>query len=348
MKKLFAVILTALLCMVTAQAAFAQDEKVVNVYNWSEYTPQHLLTQFTEETGINVNYTTYESNEAMFAKLKLLDGKGYDVVVPSTYFVTLMREQGLLAKIDRSKLSNFDQLDPFVLNQPFDPQNDYSIPYMWGSTSILVNTDRVDPASITSWHDLLRPEFKGKVILSDDMRDTMGMALLATGHSVNTRDEAEIKDAYEFLKKLYPSVRVFDVTATKQAFASEEVVIGMSWNGDATVLTQEMPNLQYIYPKEGAPLWLDSLCIPKNAENKDNAHAFINFLLRPEIAKQIVEEYLYSTPNKGAWHLLPEGLKNSRAVSPSEKDMSESEFCDAVGPALQIYERYWQMLKTQS
>ncbi|ABB40466.1 extracellular solute-binding protein family 1 [Oleidesulfovibrio alaskensis G20] len=348
MKKLFAVILTVMLCPFFAQNALAQDEKILNVYNWSEYIPQDVLTQFTEETGIEINYTTFESNEAMYAKLKLLDGKGYDVVVPSTYFVTLMREQGLLARIDTGKLDNFKHIDPFVLHQPFDPKNEYSVPYMWGSTSLLVNTDHVDPASVTSWHDLLRPEFKGKIILSDDLRDTMGMALLATGHSVNSRSDAELKEAYEFLKQLYPSVRVFDVTATKQAFASEEVIIGMSWNGDATVLTQEMPNLQYIYPREGAPLWLDSLCIPKNAEHKDNAHTFINFLLRPDIAKRIVEEYLYSTPNKAAWELLPEDLKNSRAVSPTAQDLEKSEFCDSVGPALQIYEKYWQMLKTRS
>ncbi len=341
-------ILTIGFFMGMMQTLPAQAAGAVNIYNWSEYIPQDVLTQFSEETGIRVNYTTFESNEAMYAKLKLLDGKGYDVVVPSTYFVTLMREQNLLASIDHKKLSNFKHIDPFVLKQTFDPKNEFSIPYMWGSTGILLNTDHAAPESITSWHDLLRPEFKGKIVLSDDIRDTMGMALLATGSSVNSRNEAELQKAYTFLKALYPAVRVFDVTATKQAFASEEVIIGMSWNGDATVLSQEMGNLRYIYPKEGIPLWMDSLCIPKNAPNKDNAHAFMNFLLRPDIAKRIVEEYLYSTPNKSAWDLLPEELKKNRAVSPAAEDLKASEFCDDVGPTLQVYERFWQKLKTQN
>ncbi len=351
MKRLVAAAALLLLVMLVSVSApghaAAAEAKILNLFCWSEYVPQAVLDQFEQETGIKVVYTTYESNEAMFAKLKMLDGSGYDIVVPSTYFVSLMREQGLLSKLDKAKLSNLANLDPKVLGGPFDPSNDYSVPYMWGSTGMLINTTIVDPATITSWSDMLRPEFKGKVLLSSDLRDTMGVALKAKGFSVNSLNEDEIKAAYEFLAALKPSVRVFNVESTKQAFISGEVAIGMSWNGDAVIAMQENPDLRFVYPKEGLPLWLDSLAIPAGAKHKDNAHAFINFTLRPEIAKLIVEEFLYSTPNTAAWNLLDDELKQNRAISPTKEDLANSEFTNDLGDVKKTYERYWEMLKTQ-
>lgn len=346
MMKRLVLALILLITVLVAPLHAAEEEKTLNLFCWSEYFPQAVLDQFEQETGIKVVYTTFESNEAMFAKIKMLDAKGYDIVVPSTYFVALMREQGLLSKIDRSQLTNFDNLDPKVLGGPFDPKNEYSIPYMWGSTGMLVNTKYVDPATITSWKDLARPEFKGKILLSSDLRDTIGIALKALGYSVNSRNEAEIKAAYEVLLALKPSVLVFNVEATKQAFIGEEVTIGMSWNGDAVIAMQENPNLKFIYPKEGLPLWVDSLSIPAGAEHKDNAHKFINFILRPDNAKLIVEEFLYSTPNTAGWKLLSDELKQNHAVSPTSEDLGISEFTNAVGEAKPIYEKYWEMLKT--
>lgn len=347
MNRFIAVAALLLACaLVLPGTARAEEEKVLNLFCWSEYMPQTVIDQFEAETGIKVVYTTYESNEAMFAKIKLLEGKGYDLIVPSTYFVSLMRDHGLLSKIDRSKLTNFANLDPKVLGGEFDPDNEYSVPYMWGSTGMLINKTMVDPATITSWKDLLRPEFKGKVLLSSDLRDTMGIALKALGYSVNSRKEEEIKAAYDFLVQLKPSVLVFNVESTKQAFIGGEVAIGMSWNGDAVIAMEENPDLQFVYPKEGLPLWLDLLAIPSGAEHKDNAHAFINFTLRPEIAKLIVEEFLYSTPNAAAQALLSDDLRESRVVSPTAEDLGASEFTSGVGDAKQIYERYWEKLKT--
>lgn len=337
---------TVVMLLLWTGVAVSAEPKVLNVFNWSEYVPQTVLDRFTKETGIKVVYTTYESNEAMYAKIKLLRGKGYDIVVPSTYFIDMMRKDGLLAKIDRAKLTNYANLDPRVLHQPFDPQNEFSVPYMWGNTGLMVNRKVVDPATISSWNDLFRPEFKGGVILSDDLRDTFGIALKALGYSVNSTSEAEIKAAYEWLLKLKPSVRVFDVTATKQAFIAEEVKGGMSWNGDAFIAMNENPDLAFVYPKEGLPLWVDSLAIPIGAEHKDNAHEFIDFLLRPDIAKLCVEEYNYSTPNLAAQKILDARHAQSRATSPTDADLKNSEFTNGVGKALDVYEKYWEMLKT--
>lgn len=348
MKKILVAALLAVTMLGCASfsPAFAEEEKIVNVFNWSEYIPQDVLDQFTAETGIKVVYTTFDSNEAMFAKLKLLRGEGYDVVVPSAYFVDLLYKDGLLTAIDPKKITALDKLEPLVMHQTFDPDNTRSMPYMWGATGILVNKKHVDPATITSWNDLKRPEFKGHVLLSDDIRDTFGIALLARGYSINSTNEAEIKAAYEWLKELKPSVRVFDVTATKQAFISEEVYAGMSWNGDAYIAMQENPNLVFVYPKEGVPLWLDSMVIPKAAKHPDNAHAFINFLLRPDVAKRCVEEYNYTSPNMDVKKLLPPELAESRAIYPAKEDMTKSEFTLGIGETQKIYDKYWEMLKT--
>ncbi len=339
--------LVCLACMVCASVTFVQanTNKVIHVFNWSEYIPDSVLEQFTEETGIVIVYTTYESNEAMYAKLKLLDGKGYDIVVPSTYFVELLRENDLLSVIDKSQIPNMKYLEPLVLKQAFDPDNDYSIPYMWGAQGFMVNKKAVDPAQITSWNDLARMEFKDKLLLSDDLRDTFGMALKATGASVNSKNSDEIKTAYEWLAQLKESVRIFDVTAAKQALISEEVMAGMIWNGDAFIAQAENPDLVFVYPEEGLPLWLDSFVIPSQAENKEAAHAFINFMLRPDVAAQCVEEYSYTTPNTGVRAELPAEYAKSSLIFPSEQHMQKSEFTQGIGDMLKVYEKYWEDLK---
>ncbi len=339
-----------MVCVSVAMMPFAAstasaEEKIVNVYNWSEYIPQSVLDQFTKETGIKVVYTTYESNEAMFAKLKLLGGKGYDIVVPSTYFVDLMRENGLLSAIDKSKIPNLKYLDNKVISKAFSSDDVYSIPYMWGVQGFMVNKNVVDPATITSWNDLFRPEFKGKLLLSDDLRDTFGAALLATGSSINTTNPDEIKKGFEWLQKLKSSVRIFDVTAAKQALISQEVNAGFIWNGDAFIAKQENPDLVFVYPKEGSPLWLDSFAIPAHAENKDAAYAFINFILRPDIAAKCVEEYNYTTPNTGVKEHLPKAMAESNLIFPTEADIKNSEFTKGLGATQKVYEQYWEDLK---
>ena len=184
MKKLL-VALVALL--IAASPAFAEEAKELNVFSWSEYIPQEVVNGFTKETGIKVVLSTYESNEAMYAKLKLLGAKGYDLVVPSGYFVEVMAQDNLLAKLDKSKIKGLDNLDPASLNQPFDKGNALTIPYMWGTVGLLVNKKAVDVSTIKSWKDLARPEFKGRVLLSDDLRDTFGVGLKACGYPTKSR-----------------------------------------------------------------------------------------------------------------------------------------------------------------
>lgn len=344
----FLAALCAILCFCLAgfsQAAQKGKGQVV-VYNWSEYIPQDVLDNFTKETGIKVIYSTFESNEAMFAKVKLLRGKSYDVVVPSGYFVDLLRRDKLIQELDHSRIPNMVNLDPRVLDQAYDHGNKYSVPYMWGALGLAYNTKHVPKGSLTRWNQLLEPAYKGKIILTDDLRDAFGLALRARGHSINTRVPSEIKDGYDFLTRLKSSVRVFDVTAIKQALISEEVWIGPIWNGDYLVAREENENLTFVFPEEGAVLWADSFTIPVGAESVDNAYTFINYMLRPDVAVRCITEYKYSSPNLKALELLPAELRNNPILNPGENELRNAEFTVGIGDSLGEYEKYWEQIKT--
>lgn len=328
-------------------AVHAAGTNQVVVYNWSEYIPQEVLDKFTKETGIKVVYSTFESNETMYARLKMLRGKSYDVVVPSGYYVEMMRKNNLLQKINPAKITNLGKLDVAFMNKNFDPQNQYSVPYMWGAVGIAYNTKYVPKDSLTQWAQLQKPEYKGHIIMTDDMRDAFGLALLATGHSSNSTNAADIKAAFEFLAKLKPAVRVFDVTAVKQALITEEVWLGPIWNGDYLVAKEEKPELEFVFPKEGALLWIDNFVIPVGAKNVDNAHTFINYMLRPEVAVACVKEYKYSTPNREALKLLPKDMRNNPVLVPGPQELKNAEFTAGVGDVLKTYEKYWEQLKSK-
>lgn len=318
----------------------------VYVYNWTEYMPDEVLAKFEKETGIKVNYTTYESNEAMYAKLKLVGGAGYDVVFPSTYFVSKMVREKMLLPLSKAELPNWRHLEPTLLNKPFDPQNRHSVPYMWGSSGLVANTAFVKKGAVTSWKDLWKPEFKSRVLLTDDLREVFGMALLVKGYSINDTNPAHIKEAYLELKKLMPNVRLFSADNPKAVYLSHEVYTGMLWNGEHYMAAEEDPSIAFTYPKEGAIFWVDNMVIPKGAKNVKNAHAFINFILRPDIAAEICEYVGYATPVKDALPLLPVKLRNNRVVFPPAAEVKRGEFQSDVGETLSLYEKYWEMLKT--
>ena len=317
----------------------------VYVYNWTEYIPESLLEQFTRETGIEVVYSTYDSNETMYAKLKLIQKDGYDVAFPSTYFVSRMGREGMLQPLDRALLPNMKDLDPALLDKPYDRGNVYSIPYMWGSTGIGVNSKEIPLASVTSWKDLWNPQYKGKLLLQDDMREVFHMALKIKGYSSNTTDPKQIEEAYLLIKELMPNVLLFNSDSPRLPYLAGEVNLGMIWNGEAYMAEQENPAIRYVYPKEGVNLWVDSYVIPKSARNVKNAHAFINFMMKPEVAKICVEENGYASPVLTALPLLDEAVRNNKTVFPDREMIAAGEFQTDVGKALAIYQQYWEKLR---
>ncbi|NBI12634.1 extracellular solute-binding protein [[Haemophilus] felis] len=334
-------------CLIlVGQQSFADNQKLY-VYNWTDYIPSSVIDDFKKETGIEVIYSTFESNEEMFAKLKLTSqSRGYDVVFPSSYYINKMIKDNMLQKIEHSKLSNFNQIPKHLLNKEFDPNNQYSLPYVYGLTGIAVNKDDIDPTTITSWADLWKPEFKGKVLLTSDAREVFHIALLLNGKSPNTQKEEEIKQAYERLLTLLPNVLVFNSDSPEVPYVQGEVSLGMIWNGSAYLAHKENPSLQFVYPKEGAVFWMDNYAIPKNARNVEGAHKFIDFLLRPENAKIVVERMGFSMPNEGAKVLLNPAIANDTTLFPPAEEVEKGIMQGDVGDAVDIYEKYWSKLKT--
>lgn len=327
----------------TAQAS--DDSKTLYFYNWTEYVPPGLLEQFTKETGIKVIYSTYESNETLYAKLKTWKDGAYDLIVPSTYFVAKMRNEGMIQKIDKSALSNFHNLDPNLLNKPFDPNNDYSIPYIWGATAIGVNSDAIDPKSVTRWADLWKPEYKQSLLMTDDAREVFQVALRKLGLSGNSTDPKEIEAAYNELRKLMPNVLTFNSDNPGNPYMEGEVNLGMVWNGSAYVARQAGTPLQIVWPEEGGIFWMDSLAIPANAKNKAGALKLINFLLRPDVAAKVAETIGYPTPNLAAKKLLPAEVANDASLYPPEAVIQKGEWQNDVGEASVLYETLFQKLK---
>lgn len=344
MKKLA---LAAMLAVGLTGCSNSEEPQVLNLYNWSEYMPQEVLDRFAEETGIQVVYTTYDSNEAMYARLKLLDDSAaYDLAVPSTYYVSKMRQEDLLMPIDRAKIEGFDNLDPDLVNLDIDPDNQYSVPFLWGTTGLGVDTADVE-GEVTAWADLWDERFAGRVILTNDMREVFHVALRVLGYSGNSTNPDEIEQAYEKLAELMPSVRTFNSDAPRMPYLEGEADVGMIWNGEAVMGREALPTLDYVYPQEGIIAWLDSFVIPKNAKNPEAAHKFISFMLQPEIAALISEDIGYATPNLPARDLLDDAVANDRASYPSATDMINAEFQTDIGDeALQVYAKYWEMLKS--
>ena len=330
-----------------ATSAALAAEKLY-VYNWTDYVPSNLVAEFTKETGIEVIYSTFESNEEMYAKLKLTSstGSGYDLVFPSSYYVNKMAKENMLQELEHSKLSNFKQIPVNLLNKEFDPNNKYSLPYVYGLTGIGVNADDVDPSKITSWADLWNPEYKGKVLLTSDAREVFHIALLLDGKSPNTTNEEDIKAAYERLVKLLPNVVTFNSDSPEVPFVQGEASIGMLWNGSAYLAHKENPSIQFVYPKEGAIFWMDNYAIPKGAKNTEGAYKFIDFLLRPENAKLVVEKMGFSMPNEGVKALLSPEMANNPTLFPSAENIEKGIMQGDVGEAVDIYEKYWNKLKT--
>lgn len=325
--------------------AFAGATREINVFNWANYLPDEVIRQFTQETGIRVNYTTYDSNETLYAKLKTNRGSGYDIAIPSTYFLDRMRKEGMLEKIDKTKISNFKHLNPSLLNQSYDPHNEHSVPYLWGSTGLVVNLHYFPAGSVKRWADLWDKKYRDQLLLLDDQREAFSMALKTLGYSINDADPGHIKQAYLKLKELMANVKLFNSVAVQAVYIDEDATIGMGYNGDTFLVNKENPAVQYIYPAEGATLWLDSLVIPKNAPHLEEAYIFINFLLRPDVAEKLSMSIGYASPNRAAIKRMSKEVRENRMIYPNKQDLKNSEFQTDVGDANLLYEKYWELLK---
>ncbi|MGB6977027.1 MAG: spermidine/putrescine ABC transporter substrate-binding protein [Gammaproteobacteria bacterium] len=328
------------------QSAVLARPQVVNVFIWGDYLPQSVIHDFEKETGIHVNYSEYDSNETMYAKLKSSPTVSYDVIVPSDYFVDRMRKQGMLQSFDKSQLPNWKNLNPALLNRPYDPNNQYSVPYLWGTVGIVVNKKYLSPNQVTSWADLWRPQYKNSLEMLDDMRQVFSMALISLGYSVNDSNPQHIEQAYLKLKSLLPNIKLFNSNATHSIYIDEDAWLGINFSGDTYRDAAENSNLVYIYPKEGFVIWIDNMAIPKGAPHLQNAYKFINFILRPENAAKIALAESYVSPNLTAMQkLIPANLRNDPTFNPSQEVLNRGQSLIDLGKANTIYAKYWEKLK---
>lgn len=333
------------LVILTIFSGCSKKSITLNVYNWGDYIGETVLKDFEKETGIKVNYETFATNEDMYIKVKQ-GGTKYDVIVPSDYMIARMIREGLLEKIDIKKLKNYPTLGKRFLGLQFDPKNEYSVPYMWGTFGILYNTKKVtDP--VDSWAILWNPKYKKQILMMDSVRDCLAVAFLRLGYSINSTNREELQKAKELLIQQKPLVLAYVGDNGKDMMAAGEAALAMSWSGDAVTVQKQNPDLAYVIPQEGTNLWVDSLVIPKNAEHKEEALQFIDFLNRPEIAKRNAEFIGYATPNQKAFELLPHEVQKDPVAYPGTEVLQKYQVYIDIGSFLEEYNRAWTEIKGQ-
>ena len=329
------------------ESGVVNDDKLV-VYNWGEYIDPEVLTIFEEETGINVVYEEFETNEILYPKVSS-GAIAYDVVCPSDYMIQRMIENDLLTEINFDNIPNIKNIGKQYMEQSrqFDPENKYSVPYCWGTVGILYNKTMVDEP-VNSWSILWDPKYKDNILMQDSVRDTFGATLKYLGYSLNSTDLDELTEAKNLLIEQKPLVQAYVIDQVRDKMIGNEAALGVIYSGEAIYTQKENPNLEYVIPKEGSNIWIDSWVIPKNAEHKENAEKFINFLCRPDIALMNFEYITYSTPNEAARELIEdESIRNSEIAFPDLSKYDNLETFQYLGTeADQVYGDLWNKVKS--
>ena len=344
MKKI-ALVLAILLVGTLFGCAAKEDSNTLYVLNWGDYIDEALLTQFEEETGIQVNYTTMATNEEMMVKLEEADCI-YDVCFPSDYIIERLIQKDLLHELNKDNIPNLQYIDERFLDLDFDPENKYSVPYMWGTVGILYNTTMVQEP-VTSWDILWDETYADQILMYDSIRDTIGVALMKLGYSINTRNEADIQAAEEALIAQKPIVQAYLGDPIKDRLISGGAAMGIVYSGDAMWCMYENPDLAYAVPETGSNLWFDNIIIPKTSYNTEAAEAFINFLCDPEVAAQNAEYIGYSTPNAAALEILGEEYINDPTYNPPQELLDKCEIFHDLGDFITVYNDAWNRIKAQ-
>ncbi|MEA5567277.1 MULTISPECIES: spermidine/putrescine ABC transporter substrate-binding protein [unclassified Anabaena] len=315
------------------------------LYTWTQYSDKELLQAFSTQTGMKVLVDPYDSNEVMLAKLLAGGGGTYSLIYPSDYMVEKMVEKNLLIELQNDRLIGLDNLFPQFQNPSYDPKNSYSIPFNWGTTGLIYNSEVLKQAP-EDWDYMWRNKalLNKRMTLLNDVREVMGAVLRMLGYSYNSQNETQIKEAYEKLTELKPAIAAFDTDAWQNQMLAGDLVLAMCYSADAIRVSKENPKLKYVIPRSGSSLWTDTMVIPKSAPNIDGAYAWINFILQPEIAATISKRLKIATPNAGGFELLPNDIKNNVNLFPPDPLLEKCERISPLGQFEEIYERYWTQL----
>jgi spermidine/putrescine transport system substrate-binding protein len=325
---------------VTVQGG-ADQKRVLYLFAMSDYFPAEVIKAFEEKNNCTVKYDNFSNNEELLAKFQA-GAQGYDLIVPSDYMVQALVAGGFLQPLDKSKLPHLKNLAPEFQNVPYDPNSEFTVPYTWGTTGLVFNAKFVN-APADSWSVLFDKAYAGHISLLDDEREVLGAMLHKVGFSSNTSDKGELAQAQKLLIELKPNVRLF-ASDPKQHLLSGDIWIAHIYSGDAHQVTNSNPELKYVVPKEGGNIWIDTLAIPKGAQNTDLAHAFIDNILDATAAKQITEELLYSSPNAAIENLLEDSSLRPSYLK-SIKTTSRLEFLKDLGAESEHWDRLWTEAK---
>lgn len=317
----------------------------LNVFIWSNYLPDNVIAEFEGRYDAKLNIELYDSNEALLAKLQS-SGANYDIIVPSDYMVTVLREQGLLQELNRDLLGNFSNIDPQFAGLPYDPVNQFSIPYMWGTTGIAYRKDKV-AEPIDSWSALWDARYKDRIAMLDDVRETLGAALKLLGKSENSTDPNEIEAAAELLMQQKPLVKAYDSGGFDQMLLSGDAWIAQAYSGQIAKAIVDNPAIGYVIPKEGCTIFVDNMCIPRNSVHKELAYEFMNFVLEARVAADIANGTGYSSVNLAARPLIRAELLTNEAAYPPRDALERCEFIRELGLTINVYDRWWTEVKSR-
>jgi spermidine/putrescine transport system permease protein len=319
-------------------------DKELNVFNWSEYLPESVISKFEQKYGVKVNYSTFSSNEEMLAKLSA-GGGIYDLSVASDYYIQSMVKQDMIQPIDLNNIPNFKNLLPEFVNKEYDPGNKYSVPYMGNTVSLAVNPSKVK-TEITSYADLWKPELASQIVMVDDQRFILGMVLKTLGYSANDTDPAHLEEAKQKMIQLMPNIKAFDSDSPKTLMINGEASIAFVWGAEIALAQREVPEIKTVLPKEGLMLAFDNFVIPKGAKHKKTAEAFVNFLLDPEISAEISQSFPYINPNGEARKSIDKAILDNIAIYPPKEEISRIEGLNDIGEATTLYDRIWNEVKS--
>ena len=330
------------------RANLTSGTEQVIIYNWGEYIDPEVLDMFEEETGIQVIYEEFETNEIMYPKIQS-GAIAYDLVCPSDYMIQKMIQNDLLQPLNFDNIPNAKNIGQvyYEKSRQFDPDNQYSIPYCWGTVGILYNTKMVDEP-IDSWTVLWDTQYKDNILMQDSVRDAFAVALKTLGYSLNSTSIHELTQAKDLLVQQKPLVQAYVIDQVRDKMIGSEAAIGVIYSGEAIYTQTENPDLAYVVPKEGSNMWIDSWVMPKNAPNKENAEKFLDFLCRPEIALMNFEYITYSTPNEKARELIEDpAIRNSEIAFPGDSILSRCETFTYLGEdADEVYNQLWREVKS--
>jgi spermidine/putrescine transport system substrate-binding protein len=337
MKK-YLIIITILLAIVLSGCS-GSEEQTLDIFNYGQYIDEDLLIEFEEEYGVKINYEEYPTPEDMYTKVKA-GGTDYDLIITGEYMIERMISENMLDKINFDNIPNYQYIDENFKNQPYDPTNEYSVPYFWGTLGIVYNTEVVE-GTPDSWDLLWDENYSGQILMMDSQRDSFAAALKKLGYSLNTTKETELEEAKNLLINQKPLVMAYIVDEALDMMIADEAAISLIWSGEAVAAMGENDKLNYYVPKEGSNIWIDAACIPKDAENKELAEKFINFVTSKENTLRNIDYIWYSTVHTEAAKEVEEFLYDNPAFNPSQEDIDKAEMFRDLGDNLKLYDDAW-------